>query len=240
MPRCAALVQKPLACQRIDVLICVLTVGVQGGIASRQEDTPILEAISPDGESASSGDAEPNAHAGQGAAEDGGAAHAALILGGPYTSDVQVLFCPALRWASGVDSERLSVRWSRREPGTTAWLPVAGATGWEYHPCAADADAELRVVVRQDSAPEQAAEAARIARQERLAGGVGEGLAGRVWCEAVSPPLRAEPLAVAQVEKWLVRSPLSCHVVYQPCANRLTGLATADSNRTAEGRSRSP
>ena len=129
------------------------------------------------------------------------------------------------------------MRWSRREPGTAAWLPVAGATGWEYHPCAADADAELRVVVRQDSAPEEAAEAARIARQERLAGGAGERAGGRVWCEAVSPPLRAEPLAVAQVEKWLGRS-----LLLRSCANRSSppACATADSNRTAEGRYRSP
>ena len=76
-----------------------------------------------------------------------------------------------------------------------------------------------------------------IPRQDRLAGGAGERAGGRVWCEAVSPPLRAEPLAVAQVEKWLVRS-----LLLRSCANRSSppACATADSNRTAEGRYRSP
>lgn len=91
-------------------------------------------------------------------------AHAGLVLGGPYTTDTQVLFCPALRWEQGQRGigrgcEGLNVSWLRRhcpetdvdsstDEGSGDWIPIPGAHSWSYTPCATDVDCELQAVVR--------------------------------------------------------------------------------------------
>ena len=168
-----------------------------------QRGTPILEEIcasSPLTTTSSAGSAgsaggSPSASVDGGAESDVGgeqpgeaavaavAVHAGLVLGGPYTSDTQVVFCPALRWhqqqqlllqhpggggaaaAAGPEPEpepepALEVSWLRRhrpgseggaDGGGTApieWIPIAGAHGWSYTPCATDVDCELQATVR--------------------------------------------------------------------------------------------
>ena len=58
------------------------------------------------------------------AAEPGGAAeaaaHAGLVLGGPYTSDTQVVFCPGLDRQYTEGEEELAVSWLRRHVSTGA------------------------------------------------------------------------------------------------------------------------
>jgi hypothetical protein len=170
-----------------------------------QRGTPILEEIcasspltttSSAGSVGSAGGSSPSASVDGGAESDAGgeqpgeaavavaAMHAGLVLGGPYTSDTQVVFCPALRWhqqqqlllqhpggggaaaAAGPEPEpepepALEVSWLRRhrpgpeggaDGGGTAcsieWIPIAGAHGWSYTPCATDVDCELQATVR--------------------------------------------------------------------------------------------
>eukprot|EP01044_Picomonas_judraskeda_P017864 COSAG03_NODE_3435_length_2018_cov_2.115164_2_plen_430_part_01 len=134
-----------------------------------QHGTPILEEIQPNALVASAGGAQgvakgaeaaPGPHPGSGRKAAGGAvaAHAGLVLGGPYTTDTQVLFCPALRWEHG--QAELKVRWLRRHRPETegeagadgsssggGWVPIASAHGWSYTPCATDADCELQAIV---------------------------------------------------------------------------------------------
>ncbi len=121
----------------------------------RQQGTPILEEIHGKEE-----------HMGEGEVDADGAmvpAHAGLVLGGPYTTDPQVVFCPALRWQQhqeGQDPRDVKVRWLRRhrpemegqtstdDAGAGDWIPIAGANDWLYTPCVTDVDCELQAVVR--------------------------------------------------------------------------------------------
>jgi hypothetical protein len=134
--------------------------------------------------------------------------HAGLVLGGPYTTDTQVVFCPALRWQhqKGRGRGDLKVRWLRRyrpemegeastdDASSTDWIPIAGAHNWSYTPCATDVDCELQAVVRSgDSSAKGTRTApgfddngldlvhnAQQARLNRLAsGGAGQGTSER-------------------------------------------------------------
>ena len=125
----------------------------------RQQGTPILEEIhaNPIPEEKRMDEGEVDADSAM------VPAHAGLVLGGPYTTDPQVVFCPAIRWQQdqeGRDRRDVKVRWLRRhrpevegqasagDAGSGDWIPIAGANGWSYTPCVTDVDCELQAVVR--------------------------------------------------------------------------------------------
>lgn len=170
------------------------------------------------------GDASPRSSiapedGGAGVADAGGATvaqaavHAALVLGGPYTSDTQVVFCPGLRLdrQDEAQGEELVVSWLRRH-AEGEWSVIAGAHGWSYSPCAADVDCEMQAVVRAVGAPaevkvlvaggaeivDEQVKRAQQARLDRLGVPAGAGVPSRVVCVALSPPLRTDPLTAKQ------------------------------------------